>query len=290
MSFKFNDKQKELVKEYHDLVSYGFKKLSAIPLNFKKVRVRKRVLYFMMGATQSYSESILKLMSTEPVYEKPGESLLRSQLEIWLNIRFIYSSRSEDKARLFLSDLVMASVTFANKHKALWTKYPKWNLEFGTIKKHKDWDKFIADNTSLLIKYRKQYKDKHVTKLPNLYDRTLAIDKHLKKVGTLSESTSAEKYYTLFYPYFSQSTHANMSGLLRYMRGTAIAPEPFIDIDSKPEDAERILIISYHAYLDILHFFLQVFGTYNGAEFKRFKQYSNKMVKQSNTSKGAKYS
>lgn len=218
-------------------------------------------------------------MGSEPVYEKPGESLLRSHLEIWLNIRFIYSSRSEDKARLFLSDLIIESTTYAKKHKALWNKYPKWDMEFGTMKKPDDWDKFISKNLAILKKYQKKYKDKPVTKLPNLFDRTLAIDKHLKKLGTLSENTSAEKYYTLYYPYFSQSTHANMSGLIRYMRGTAAAPEPFVDIDSKPEDAERILIISYQAYFDILRFFLNVFGTYNGAEYKRFKQYSTNIIK-----------
>jgi len=279
MSFEFNEKQKELIKEYRDLITYGYQKMSGIQLNYKKVRVRKRVLYFMMGAMQSYSESILKLMGTEPVYEKPGESLLRSQLEIWLNMRFIYSSRSEDKARLFLSDLVMESVTYAKKHKALWEKYPRWDMEFGTIKKSSDWDKFILDNEDLLKKHRREYKDKYVMKLPSLYDRTLTIDKHLKKIGTFSEKNSAEKYYTLFYPYFSQSTHANMSGLLRYMRGTAASPEPFLDVDSKPEDAERILSVSYQGYFSVLHFFLQVFNAYSPTEYTHFKQYSKSMLK-----------
>lgn len=279
MTFEFNDQQKKLIAEYRELITYGYQKLSSVTLDLKKVRVRKRVLYFMMGAMQSYSESILKLMSSEPTYEKPGESLLRSQSEIWLNLRFIYSSRSEDKARLFMSDLVMESVTFAMKHKALWEKYPNWNLEFGKIKKSSDWDGFISDNTKLLKKYRKKNKDKQVMKLPSLYDRTTAIDKHLKEVGKLTESTSAEKYYTLFYPYFSQSAHANMSGLQRYMRGTAGSPQPFIDVDSKPEDAERVLLLSYIAYFEVLRFFLQVFGVYNTTEYMRFKQYLKSKVK-----------
>ena len=279
MAFELNEKQKVLIKEYRELITYGYQKMSGIQLDFKKVRVRKRVLYFMMGAMQSFSESILKLMGTEPVYEKPGESLLRSQLEIWLNMRFIYSSRSEDKARLFLSDLVMESLTYAKKHKTLWEKYPLWDMEFGTIKKSSDWEKFISDNVDLLKKYRKEYKDKHVTKLPNLYDRTLAIDSHLKKIGTFSEKNSAEKFYTLFYPYFSQSTHANMSGLQRYMRGTIASPEPFLDVDSKPEDAERILSVSYQGYFAVLHFFLQVFNAYSPSEYDRFKQYSKGLIK-----------
>jgi hypothetical protein len=279
MSFEFNDKQKELIKEYRELITYGYQKMSVIPMDYKKVRARKRVLYFMMGAAQSYSESILKLMSTEPVYDKPGESLLRSQLEVWLNIRYIYSSRSEDNARLFLSDLVMESITFAKRHKALWIKYPNWNLKFGTMKTAADWDKFISENTDLLKKYRKQYKDKHVMKFPNLYDRTITIDKYLKKIGTLSEKTSAEKYYVLYYQFFSESAHANMSGLQRYMRGTASNPEPFLDVDSKPEDAERVLIISYMAYFDILHFFLQVFNKYDPIEYGQFKKYVKKVSK-----------
>lgn len=279
MPFEFNEKQKELITEYRKLITFGYQKMSTIQLDFKKIRVRKRVLYFMMGAMQSYSESLLKLLGTEPVYEKPGESLLRSQLEIWLNMRFIYSSRSEDKARLFLSDLVMESLTYAKKHKTLWNKNPGWDMVFGTIKKPDDWDKFISDNEDLLKKYRMEYKDRHVTKLPNLFDRTIAIDKHLKKIGTLSDKNSAEKFYTIFYPYFSQSTHSNMSGLQRYMRGTAASPEPFLDVDSKPEDAERLLLVSYQGYFSVLHFFLQVFNAYKPSEYLHFKKYSKSLLK-----------
>lgn len=286
MSFEFNEYQKELIREYRELITFGYTKISKVPLDFKKIRVRKRVLYFMIGAMQSYSESILKLMGSEPAYEKPGESLLRSQLEIWLNIRFIYSSRSENKARLFLSDLIMESNTFAKKHKELWDKYPNWNMEFGIIEKPDDWDKFISDNLTILKKYQIKYGDKQVNKLPNLYDRTLAIDKYLKKLGTFSENNSAEKYYILFYQYFSQATHSNMSGLQRFIRVKGdIFKEPFFDIDSKPEDAERVLIISYQAYFSTLHLFLQVFNVYDGSEYERFKQYSKKAMKARNISK-----
>ncbi|OGK30108.1 hypothetical protein A3I56_00400 [Candidatus Roizmanbacteria bacterium RIFCSPLOWO2_02_FULL_43_10] len=280
MGFEFNEQQKELIKEYRELIAFGYKKISQIDLNFNKVRVRKRVLYFMMGAMQSYSESILKLMGSEPAYEKSGESLLRSQFEISLNMRFIYSSRSEDKARLFLSDLVMQSTTFAKKHKELWKKYPKWDLEFGTIKKSDDWDKFISDNLNLLKRHQNKHKDKKVILMPNLYDRTLAIDKYLKKLGKLSEKNSAEKFYIIYYSYFSQSTHQNISGLLRFMRGRGdIFKDPFFDIDSKPEDAERVLLISYQLYFATLHFFLQVFNVYDSKEYEHFKQYSRKILK-----------
>ncbi len=274
---EFNEKQKELINEYHEALVYGFKKISSIPLDLKRVRVRKRILYFMMGASQSYSESILKLMGSSPTYEKPGESLLRSQFEIWLNIRFIYSSRSEDKARLFLSDLIMQSNEFAKRHKRLWDKYPTWNMEFGTIKKAGDWEIFIKENSELLSKDRKRYKDKNVNKLPTLFDRTIAIDAHLKKIGKFSENNSAEKFYTLFYPYFSDSVHSTMPGLTRYMRGPASAREPFLDIDSKPDDAERILAVSYICYCATLQIFLQIYNAYNPTEFTRFNKYSKSL-------------
>jgi hypothetical protein len=277
MVFEFNEHQKELISKYQELIAYGYSKLSTISLDYTKVRARKTALYFMMGATQSYSESILKLMSSAPVYDKPGESMLRSQLEIWLNLRYIYSSRSEKYARLFLSDIIMGSITFAKKHKALWDKYPNWNLKFGTMQSAADWDNFISYNTKLLKRYRTRYNDKHVMRLPSLYDRTLIIDKYLDKLGTLSENTSAEKYYTLFYQYFSESSHSNMTGLKRYMRGIAENPEPFLDVDSKPEDAERVLVVSLVAYFNVLHFFLQVFGKYDPIEYKVFKAYVKKI-------------
>ena len=154
------------------------------------------------------------------------------------------------------------------------------------MKKPDDWDKFISDNLAILKKYQKKYKDKQVTKLPNLFDRTFAIDKHLNKLGTFTEKNSAEKYYTLFYPFFSQSTHSNMSGLQRFIKGTGdIFKEPFFDIDSKPDDAGRVLVISYQAYFTTLHYFLQIFGAYDSVEYKHFKEYSEEAMKQRNISK-----
>ncbi len=280
MTFIFNKQQQQLISEYKQLISYGNKKISKVGLNVQKTRIRKKVLYFLMGAMQSYSESVLKLMGSEPVYEKPGESFLRSQFEIWLNIRFIYSSRSEEKARLFSSEAITESIDFAKKHKKLWIKYPAWNLEFGYIKNSSDWNNFIRDNLGDLKKYQDKYGDKNVTKVPNLFDRTLAIDGYLKKIGTFSEKKSAEKYYTLYYKYFSQATHLSMPALLRFINESKLS----FYIDSKPEDAERILAVSYQVYFTTLYFFLNIFGAYKVSEFKSFKDYSKSILKSRNAS------
>lgn len=278
---QFNKHQQKLIGEYKKLLLFGYNKISTIELDLKKVRVRKEVLYFMMGAMQSYSESILKIAGSIPIYEKSAEVLLRSQIELLLNIRYIYSKRSEENARLFLSDLLLESVDFAKRHRRLWNKYPKWNLVFGSIKKACDWDKFIMKNLHDLKLYRQKYGDKDVGKMPSLYDRIIAIDKHLKSLGKLKENNSAEKYYTYYYKYFSQTTHLSMSGLQRFMRGTGPNTEPFLDIDSKPEDAERVLTVSYQVYLTVVRIFLQIFDCYEGKEFKPFLQYSKKILKHS---------
>lgn len=276
----FNKRQKELILEYKKLLLFGYQKISTIGLNIKKTRARKRVLYFMMGAMQNFSESILKLLGSIPIYERPGESLLRSQFELLLNVRFIYSGRTEENARLFLSDLLLESISFAKKHHRLWDKYPKWDLTFGSIKKPCDWDKFILGSLYDLQKYRERHGDNNVNKLPSLYDRTLQIDKYLKKIGTFSENNSAEKYYIYYYQFFSQATHLNMSGLQRYLRNKKdILKEPFFDIDSKPEDAERILAVSYQAYFVMLRHFLQVFNSFDSHELKFFNKYSKKIAK-----------
>ena len=286
MVVEFNEDQKELLKIYRELLTYGYEKISKVPLNLSKSRVRKKILYFMMGAMQSYSESILKLMGSLPVYEKPGESLLRSQLELWLNMRFIYSSRTEDKARLFLSDLIIDSNTYAKRHKSLWNKYPKWNLVFGKIKNAAEWDKFISDNNKILEKNQNKHHDKKVNKLPNLYDKTLVIDKYLKKIGKLSEKTSAEKFYILFYPYFSQAVHLSMPGLQRFIKNNNLEDKKTsFQIDSKPEEAERVLIISFIAYFATLHLFLQVFNMYDKNEYDKFKKFSKNISKGKTISK-----
>jgi len=273
---EFNSKQKLIIKEYQVLLIFGYSKIGKIQLDLNKTRMRKKVLYFLMGAMQSFSESILKLSSSIPVYERASESLLRSQFELLLNIRYIYSSRSEVNARYFFSDMLMESIKFANKHKQLWLEHPDWNLKFGNIQKPSDWDNFVQRNLKIIQKYRSKYKDCQIKQMPKLYERVQKIDNYLMRIGKLNEKTSAKKQYIYYYHYFSQSTHLNMSGLQTFLQGKGGVN--IFNIDSKPEDIEKPLSVSYCAYFDSLVFFTKVFNIYNKIEFSRFKHFIKKEI------------
>lgn len=235
----------------------------------------------MMTATQSYSESIFKLVGTSPIYDKAAEVLLRSLIEISINIQFIYLERSNKNAVLFIANLLLDTNDFAKKHHRFWDKHPTWALQFGEqMKKPCDWDPFILRNKYNLLKWAKELKIKIPNKIPNLYDRTVLIDKYLRLKNKLKEKNSAEKYYLLFYKYFSDVSHLSMPGLHRFLNYDRENKQPIsFDIDAKPEDSERILMIAYQFYFTILRFFLKQFKKYDKSEFFDFDKYSKSLLK-----------
>ena len=97
----------------------------------------------MMCAHQSYAESTLKLMWPIPAYDKAAEIIHRSLVENYININYIYSSKKQVNALIFLAYSFQDRIKFANKYKALIIKYPNWRLKFGPNEKPSDWQSFI---------------------------------------------------------------------------------------------------------------------------------------------------
>lgn len=276
----YTAKQTELIENFKDILHYGYRKMEGVEIQLMKTRYKKKILAFMMTGTQSYSESILKLVGTTPIYDKAAEVLLRSIMEISINISFVYSNRTNKNALLFIVDILLGANNFAKKHHRFWDTHPTWKLEFGKIKKPCDWDEFILKNKYDVLKLAKKCKIKIPNKIPNLFDRTVLIDIDQKLKNKLSEKNSAEKYYLYFYNFFSEVSHLSMSGLNRFLNynQTSNRPESFM-IDAKPEDSERILQVAYQFYLPILKFFLKEFKRYDKAEFSKYIKYSKKLLK-----------
>lgn len=186
---------------------------------------------------------------------------------------------------LFIVESENDKIDFAKKHQALWKKYPNWKLEFGTIKKADDWDKFFQDKQQLIQKIEKRYKQP-LSKLPNIVDRAIAFDKQYKQNKKLPldivvkrlERKSLEKYYVLYYKYFSQIAHLTMPGLEQFMRVDQNG-RTWIDIDGETLDIERIVPVTFIVYMAILAHFLKQFNLYDRSGFEKFKKMSKTIAK-----------
>ena len=251
----YSDKQKNLLENQRKSLIYGYSVMKKVSLNVKKVRFKKQLLYLHMGAIHSFSEAILKLIETRPIYDKAAEVIMRSIIELYINISFIYAGRNQKNAFIFLIDSTQDKIDFACKHREFWKKYPKWKLAFGdAILSYSDWNKFIDEKEKELKNILKKYKYKIPKKIPDIRGRAIIFDNYLKKIGMMKEYKSMEKNYVLFYKYFSQIAHLTISGLDRFVFTDKNNSLNMI-IDGKTEDIERIVIVTHQWYIGLLKFF-----------------------------------
>ncbi len=278
MSNNFNNKQQELVGQFSEILKFGSDLFRNSELNFTRVRFKKQLLFLTVCASQSYSESIFKLLRSEPYFDKASEVIFRSLVETFININYVYAGRNQRNAFVFIIDSIQEQIDFAEKHKSFWNKYPKWNLTFGHIKSPNDWDQFISDRESEIKIILKKYKYKIPKKIPDIRGRAIAFDEYLKKKKKLSKRQSLEKYYVLYYKFFSQIAHLNISGLNRFFV-TDENNQQRLSIDGSPDDAERVITITYQIYFVLLRFFAKEFKLYKKDDFLKFEKFSKSILK-----------
>ncbi len=278
MTNKLDIKQQNLVNQFGEILKFGSTLLSSTELNFTKVRFKKQLLFLVLCAAQSYSESIFKLLRNEPYFDKASEVLFRSLVETFININYIYSGRTQRNAFIFIIDSVQEQIDFAEKHRSFWNKYPKWNLTFGHIKSPSDWDQFINEKEVEIQKISKRYKYKIPKQIPDIRGRAIIFDEHLKKKKNLSERKSLEKYYVLYYKFFSQIAHLNSSGLNRFFVTDANGQQRLMT-DGSPDEVERIVSITYQIYFVLLRFFAKEYKLYKKEDFLQFEKFSKSMLK-----------
>ena len=278
MSNKFTAKQQKLIDGFGEILRFGSALFKSSELDFTKVRFKKQLLFLSVCACQSYSESIFKLLKDEPYFDKASEVIFRSLVETFININYVYAGRNQRNAFVFIIDSIKEQIDFAEKHKSFWNKYPKWNLTFGHINSTSDWDKFINDKELEIQKILKRYKYKIPKKIPDIRGRAIVFDEYLKKKKKFSERKSLEKYYVLYYKFFSQIAHLNISGLNRFFV-TDENNQQRLSIDGSPDDSERVIAITYQIYFVLLRFFAKEFKLYKKDDFMRFEEFSKSILK-----------
>lgn len=81
----------QLTENFQKILEFGDKKIRSIDLQLNKTRIKKQVLFFIMCATQSYTEILFKVIKPPNIYYLAAESLFRTILEQYINIKFNYA-------------------------------------------------------------------------------------------------------------------------------------------------------------------------------------------------------
>ncbi len=265
----FSEKQKKILIKYKESLVFGFSVMSKVQLRMDKMRLKKQLLYLHMGAIHSFSEAILRLIETRPIYDKAAEVLMRSLIELYINLSFILAGKNQRNAFIFVVDSIQDRLDFAQKHKTFWKSHPQWNMAFGDkILQYFDWDVFIKSKEKELKKMSRKYKFAIPKKIPDIRSRAVIFDNYLKSINKLKEHRSMEKNYILFYKYFSQIAHLSISGIDRFVISDSSGALHF-NVDGKPEDIERIALVTHAWYVGLLKVFSKEFKVYNKSDFKK---------------------
>lgn len=270
-------KNKTLLKNFQQLLGFGNSKLQSQKLNIRQVRFKKNILFMNMCAVQSYSEGILRLVGTKPIYDKAALVLFRSLTEALINLNFIYTGRSQKNAFIFITSSYSDRINFAKKYHIFWDKYPTWKLEFESIKKPCDWDEYIFGKLYETLHISKKSKHPVPKKLLSLVDRAIVYDTNLKHKGKLSEKISLEKYYVVYYQYLSQFAHLIIDGLDKFVsfdKNNIASPKIYGDW----KEMNEVISLTYVIYFVVLRFFLKQFKLFNKSEFKIFENFSKSMI------------
>lgn len=270
--------QKELLKIFQEILQYGYSKMSTIPLDYTKTRQKKHLLYLIMGATHSYSESILKLISPPNVYDKAAEVLFRALIETQINLDYIFAGRSQRNAKIFLLHSLMDDIDFADKYKKFISKYPSWKFEFGGMKTVQDWQTFIDKKEKDVLSIKKKNNIPLRMAIPDLRSRAMIADNYLKILNRLKQDSSLEFQYVNYYKFFSQVSHLTMPGLERFFHKNSDGSRKLV-IDGSQDDFERIGTVTFAIYCSILRFFLIHYKAYNPTEFKKYMDFIKSIPK-----------
>lgn len=282
---ELSEKQKELLQNFANLISYGHSYLSRVGLKRKKTSIRKKLFFYMFGATQSYAESILKIMaptkSHTSIYAHSGLIIFRSIFENLINISWIYACDSQKNAAIFHIDFLQSTLKYSNRYRNLMTKYKNnkysnWDLTFGNKKKPEDWNDFIEELEKAIKKEQRKYCLDVNSKLPPIEQRCMQHDVYWETKNKLKQDNCLEKLYVTYYPYFSGVVHLTAQGLDTFR-------DRFSDnmsIDSHPNDIEALIPITYTTYFSLLELFLKQFGVYDKNAMRGYRLISKSLLHQ----------
>lgn len=260
------DKQKQLLQDLTEILEFGYTELSkrSYPL---KLRPRKTILISMMAAMQNYAEGILCLLKEGRT--NSAELVVRSMVESFINLAYIYVGRNERNAVIFLLDDVHDRKRLGERIKKFLTDFPSYKTSFDSMKTPEEWDNFIAERLKEISQIGKKY-PYTLTQLPDLRQRAQAHDRIQERKHKRELKTRLEWWYLTMYWYFSTLSHLGIRGLNTFF--DVQNGQVYINASGRPEDMERIIVASYSIYYQFLRTFAKQFNLF---DLKLLEKYKN---------------
>lgn len=259
-----------------NLLSFGNALVTSKRVNQGKIRAKKILLFSMFGIVQRISDGILCLLRQSRIGS--AEILLRTILETYINLRYIYAVNNQKNAIKFLLEDTYENIEYGNRMIDFIKHCEENDINIKGMLSDHNWQGFLDIKNDELVYLRKKYKRYGNKRLPDLRERASIVDREFKKQKGFYSSNSLEWWYLQLYPYFSDLIHANARGLNNLYEKDENG-EYFIDItgEKKLNDGLiRISVTTYILYLDFLEIYVSQFGIKKPKDFANYKKIAKK--------------
>jgi hypothetical protein len=141
-----------------------------------------------------------------------AEALMRTIIETYIKLHFIFMGRSQENAVRYLLDDEIDRKNLAKKINNYLRSHPDVKESepfFGDI----DWESFIKDRESDISICKRKYPAYELKELPRLRQMAEFVDKeNEKKTKDGKLKYRLESWYLTYYWYFSNINHLNVRG------------------------------------------------------------------------------
>lgn len=214
--------------------------------DYRRMRVRKRMLFLMFAAAHNYAESIYSLC-------KEGRShacfvIIRSLIENRINSKSLFSSNSLEGVYGFLSYSNNQHIKALKRQIDLMKSLPHEQIQYHFSEA--EFRKKINEIERINVKIARKYPG--ISRFMALYNRSGEVDEFNRSNNYSSASLKWE--YETTYRLYSESIHLTAKGLQNFINidqhGTI-----HVFLSGKPEDVSLIAEYVHHLYKDILRMF-----------------------------------
>lgn len=261
-----SSKKQEVINDLNEILEFGFDVISSNTFKMD-MKPKKSILLSMMGAVHSYASGILCLL--REARTDAAEVLLRSLVESFINLNYVYLDRKQQNAIKFLMSDEYDRKALGKRIANYLKNNPDTKSESKELIDITQWKLFLKERQKsideLIDKY--PYAEKQ---LPGLRQRAVIVDNFNKKILKGKQLLKLEWWYLMIYWLLSTITHLTPRGLNAFFYKDAYGKD-VVNVSGKPNNIQRVGVTTFIIYYSFLRLFAIKFNLFKLDRISKFR-------------------
>jgi len=254
---------KTIIEDFEKLLKFGEEETRNVQIDIKKQREKTILLFSGMGSIDENCRAVLVLIKNNNIL--PALGLLRTLLETYIKLTYIFKDNRQDNAKRFLLKSFHEKLRWMKIVKAFLDNNPDHGSgDFAAV----DWDKEIQETEKIINKQIRKYPFLS-NQMPNLADVS-------KKCDEGNDTKKTEFLYLTTHKYFSEHLHFGAVGLNDYFRPNENGGYWF-DPKGGQDNIPMIIHTAHAIYSDMIRAYFRYFKI---PKVRELKKYRPKLIQQ----------